>query len=422
MKRFQIIRIVITVLALGAPVAMQAAEMRVHVYPNYRVLDIEGVIEPGDYARFLKIAEESQGKLGGVYIFSPGGDFLEAIKIGKALRALELSSQVPQRGRDGRAVCEEFGESKPRQPENCTAASAGFFIHIGAVHRGGTYLAVHRPYFNPDQFKNLSQDEAQTTYAKLLEVARSYMNEMAIPIHVQEEVLNTPSDKARLLDEKTIQTHIWGTPAYRHEWMRAKCSTMNPSQVQRKAQLGSRLVTGASLGDRDSFDLRELQNQQDKDDRCEIDLIRESRRAAFTKFFGVPPSDVIKHNFSKWADAQKYLGRTFEDLVSEERFEADPELLGRSGLSKKATSTSPATSVMDEKHKKRFVSWISMTYSGPTEEFMQVLLETLTSAWGKPLSSSNSQRWSSKAFSAELRYETRGPTPAAMLTIEAINN
>lgn len=421
MKRVPLFRFVLAIFVVCVAVAAHAAEMRVHVVQNYRFMDIEGIIETGDYSRFLKIVEENQGKLGGVYLYSPGGDFLEAIKIGKALRALELSSQVPQRTRDGRAQCDEFGGSKPRLPENCTAASAAFFIHIGAVHRGGTYLAVHRPYFNPVQFKNLSQEEAQTAYAKLIELSRSYMNEMSIPAHVQEEVLNTPSDKARLLDEKTIQTHIWGTPAYRHEWLRAKCSTLSPAQVQRTAQLGSRLVAGSSLNQQDSIELRELQQQQDKDNRCEIDLVLESRKAAFTKFFGVPPSDVIKHNFSKWVDAPKYLGRTFEDLASEERFEPDLELLGRSSLSKKATSTSPETSVMDVKNKKRFVSWVSMTYPDPTDEFMKVLRETLTSAWGKPLQSDNTWRWSAKLFNAELRYENRGPTPAALFTVDAVN-
>ncbi|MCB1961095.1 MAG: hypothetical protein KDE68_11340 [Rhodocyclaceae bacterium] len=129
---------------------------------SYRAIVIEGNIEPGDFETFVRIAKENQGKVSDVYIFSPGGDFYEAMKIGRAMRALELSSQAPMRGPAGRPVCEDDGFGpKPKDPNNCTCASAGFFIHIGAIHRGGTYLAVHRPYFAKGKFGDLSQVDAQ---------------------------------------------------------------------------------------------------------------------------------------------------------------------------------------------------------------------------------------------------------------------
>ncbi len=219
--------LVVTVAFLSSTSEVQSAEMRLNVDGTYHSLDIEGRIESGDYERFVKIVRESQGNLSGIKLFSPGGDFMEAIKIGRTLRALELSSNVPNRGRDGRAICGEFPDKKPRDPANCTAASAAFFIHIGGMHRGGTYLAVHRPYFDPIRLKQISQSQAQAAYELLQKEARAYMSEMGLPPHIQEDVLNTPSDNLTFLDEKTIRTHIWGDLPYRHEWRKAKCSKID---------------------------------------------------------------------------------------------------------------------------------------------------------------------------------------------------
>src|ERR1035437_5931234 len=115
-----------------------AAEMRLLVRGNdYRSLIIEGEIESGDYEHFLKVVKDNQGKLADVYLLSPGGDFVEAMKIGRAMRALELGSMVPGRNSAGQPVC--YDDDVPRNPSNCTAASAAFFIHVGAVDRYGLY-------------------------------------------------------------------------------------------------------------------------------------------------------------------------------------------------------------------------------------------------------------------------------------------
>jgi len=407
-----------TVIATATLHASQAAEMRLNVMGSASFLDIEGVIEPGDYERFLRIAKDSQGKLVGVSLYSPGGDFLEAIKIGKALRALEISSQVPMRTRDGRAVCEKSAVSTLRNSENCTAASAAFFIHIGAIHRGGTYLAVHRPHFDPSKFRNLSQTEAQVAYGQLLSTAKDYMNEMAIPSHVQEEVLNTPSDKTVLLDERAIRTHIWGDLPHRYEWRRAKCSRMTPKQAQRYQELTQK----PRLDAHEREEWRALDGLNKEESRCEIALVTESRRVAYTKFFAISPSDVIGHDFSKWLAAPRYLGRTFEDVTSEERFEPGIGLAGSSVLEKQATSKSPATTLMDSKAKKRFVSWVSVYHEAPSEEFMETLRGKLTASWGKPSVYDETWHWNTGHFKAILEHHAKERTPFVTLVIEAVSN
>lgn len=395
-----------------------AAEFRLNVAGTYRSLDIEGPIEAGDYERFYRIAKENQGQLNGVHIYSPGGDFMEAIKIGRALRSLELSSQVPMRGRDGRPICDAPLGSKPRDPSNCIAASAAFFIHIGATHRGGTYLSVHRPYYDRKKFGTLTQNEADAAYANLLEEARSYMSEMGLPKQIQDEVLSTPSDKQLLLDERTIRTYIWGDLPSRDEWRRAKCTPMTANDTQILEAIGSRLVSGQKLTPAESEELSRLQPLSDQQLSCQVKLIEESRLVAYERFFGVKPTDIANHNFAKWADASRYLGRSFDEISSEERFEPGAPMLGISILERKATATSPSISLMDFGNKRKIVSWVGITYERPSEKFRQALQAELTQKWGKPLSDGTAQAWETKNFRGKLTFDSSAKRPSITLVIE----
>src|SRR5208282_1914877 len=69
-----------------------AADIRPLIYDTgeYREVVIEGTIEAGDFEKFIKIIRDNEGQISMVYIFSAGGDFYEAMKIGRAMRALEL--------------------------------------------------------------------------------------------------------------------------------------------------------------------------------------------------------------------------------------------------------------------------------------------------------------------------------------------
>jgi hypothetical protein len=187
------------------------------------VLVIEGAVAPGDLATFLRFVRDRQAAIADVYLFSPGGDFTEAMKIGRAMRALELSSHVPIRAASGAPSCEGLGV-RPERLANCTCVSACFFMHVGATHRGGSYLAVHRPYYPRGEFGRLPQRDAMKAFTTLMRTATEYMDEMDVPERVQEDVLGTPSDRTLVLDEATIRNHFQGDLPYRDEWIRDKCA------------------------------------------------------------------------------------------------------------------------------------------------------------------------------------------------------
>ena len=228
---------ILTAFLAFLPCSVFAADIEVitHGAGGYRSMNIEGPIESGDYDKFLALIKENKGTVGTVNLFSSGGEFYEAMKIGQAMRTLELASQVPQLSQSGEAVCSVGGLGpSPKDAKNCICASACFFIHIGAAHRGGTYLAVHRPYLDPAKFKDLTEAEAQKKFVALQEKAREYMAEMGVPKHIQEDVLGTPSDKILLLDEKTVKTYFWGKAPYLQEWFVAKCgSTTDMSRIEK---------------------------------------------------------------------------------------------------------------------------------------------------------------------------------------------
>jgi hypothetical protein len=400
-----------------------AAEMRLLVRDDYRSLVIEGPIESGDYAHFLKVVKDSQGKLTDVYLLSPGGDFVEAMKIGRALRALEMGSVVPGRNPAGQPVCgDEYSISAvPRDPANCTAASAAFFIHVGAVERSGLYLVVHRPSFAPEQFAKLTESQAQAAFDALQRDAHTYMTEMGVPPQVQEEVMGTPPDKGLVVDEKTVRNYFVGKIPYQEEWRHAKCAQLSPVETQRLDVLVAKMLAPGSLTSVEWAEYRPIQEKRDIETKCQVALRVQSRMAAYERFFGIAPSDVTNHNFRKWPDLSRYLGLTFEDVSGEERFTVGNSFMGTTSLDREATATSPAVVLVDSPDRKRYVTTAYAYQTDPSDAFIEHVRTSLTAEWGEPSSSSDTRKWvwNRKNFIGTLTLEKRGSGIILGLNVEA---
>ena len=271
-----------------------ADDMRPYISGGYRAVVIEGKIEPGDFATFSRILRENNGQVSTVFCFSPGGDFYEAMKIGRAMRALELNSVAPTQSASGRPVCD--APAKPNDPKNCTCASAGFFLHIGGEGKFGTYLAAHRPYFEKGRFGNLSEINAKAAFDALQSSARDYMTEMGVPPHVQEEVLGTPSDRNLFLDERTIKTYFSGDLPYHREWLANRCGALSSSEKQRSNVYSARLRVGGKLSafstdERSDFDA--LQEKEHAERKCVIAVTDQSRLAAYERYFHEKPNAAL---------------------------------------------------------------------------------------------------------------------------------
>jgi len=266
---------------------VKAADIFLTDLSSYSVINIEGAIEPGDYTRFISLVEQGSGNVSSVIVRSPGGDFLESLRIGRALRSLQISSLAPMQGPDGEPVCNDtLPTEKPRDPANCTLASAAFFIHVGATFRGGTYLAVHRPIFDPSLFGQLSEADAVRAYRELAEMSREYLTEMGVPNFIIEEVMNTPSDRIRVLSEDLVRTHFWGHTAARGEWLRARCNTFSALEEAEYARLTEQFRRMGTQTPDDIFHRYLAFSDRYSGDRdCMISIGRSLRQAAFNDFF-----------------------------------------------------------------------------------------------------------------------------------------
>lgn len=421
---------VLTLAGLLATSAQNA--MAADIYPlihgtgSFRQMVIEGTIEPGDFDRFIKIVKENQGQMSGVYLFSAGGDFDEGMKIGRAMRALELSSTVPMRDeRTGRPVCNEEGEfsPKPKDPKNCIAASAAFFIHIGSIHRAGNFLAVHRPYYAPNsKFGSLPEAEAKQAFDALQDRARTYMQEMGVPAHVIEDVVGTSSDKAMVLDDKTVKTYFWTEIPSRYEWAKSRCYKMTPDEEARLDGYYQALLKKRDV--QKPVDLDELTAKEKQQRDCHVKLIQESRLAAYEKYFGKKPSDALSHNFLKWSEAAKYLGRDYNDILSEEKFE-ESKMGDVSFLQRPATATAPMIMLSDEAPlKRRIVTTVALGGTpNPSPDYIQQLVKSLTGAWGVSTGGNGKDVWiwDKAGFKAKLTKMTPVEGPLWSLRIDANN-
>jgi len=283
------------VLWLTLPISATAA----NIWPSnekngyFRGIVIEGEIKFGDFDRFLDLIKTNHGQVNSIYLYSSGGDFYEAMKIGQAIRELELHSQVPMKGENNYPDCQESKWSYvplPKNKKNCSCASACFFIHIGGISRGGTYLAVHRPYFATNKFGELSVVEAKKEFDTLQNSARKYMGTMNVPEHIQEDVLGTPSDRILILSDKTIKTYFWLDLPYRHEWLMNKCSRLSSDEKSRFEAYKKKVsrLRNPSARDFSKSDLNDyvtLSDKQMEEVECVSSVVKESRIKAYKRYF-----------------------------------------------------------------------------------------------------------------------------------------
>ena len=393
---------------LGLLSAAYSADVYPYISGDYRIAVIEGEIEKGDYEKFIELIWENQGEINGVALFSPGGDFREAMKLGRAFRELQLTSSVPSKEADGLPSC-EWSSSPPRDPENCTCASACFFAHVGGVHRSGTYLAVHRPYFDPSAYAELPRDEAQSAFDRLQEEAKAYMDEMDVPTKVQEDILDTPADKILVLDEQTVRTHFLFEIPYLYEWLDGRCHQLSTEKESVLGSLRDRLISG-KITDIERVFLEELEQREEEESSCRIKERRDARLEAFRAFFATDPSDHAVHEFGAWIAALALMGKPFDELTSIGFVEGET-WSGTTTMTRSAQSKEPLVIVSDgHSTTLRTVSTVSvLSHPQPSEEFVLKVLGAMRSAIGPEMSASTDGPvvWEVDGFSITL--EMRGP-------------
>ncbi|TXI34594.1 MAG: hypothetical protein E6Q69_03605 [Aquipseudomonas alcaligenes] len=176
---------------------------------------IEGPIVAGDFDKFEYMILNSEAEH--VFLASPGGNLLEAMKIGELIRKMKLSVVAPEENQEVWSIM-----VRVRDPANNVCASACFFIYAGGVNRSGEVLGIHRPRITDDALRSASLDQAASGLASINEVASAYLRKMGIPYSVIDKMNSVNPEDMHWLSEEDFRSLSGYIPEYQ-DWLDAKC-------------------------------------------------------------------------------------------------------------------------------------------------------------------------------------------------------
>ena len=175
--------------------AGRAAELRYTTFdPNDAnsgpAVILSGEIRKGDYQAILRFARKDPIRFNGsvMILASPGGDLLEAIRIGgfikKTYQNVFVNSHIGK------------------------CASACFLIYVAAVDRSAIVpgLGIHRPYFAPSEFEKMPLREAEQKHRRLMDAVRKYLEDQQVPQYLIERMFSLASTEIYWLNYDDISS------------------------------------------------------------------------------------------------------------------------------------------------------------------------------------------------------------------------
>jgi hypothetical protein len=214
---------------------------------------LEGKIEIGDYDKLLKITDKDCGDYNsctsGIFLASPGGDLVEAIKIGRLVRNLRLETHVPSDvppvpgdllfpdrqkieaiQRKSEADLKDFKAILKDAKANYMCASACFFIFVAGIDRERDVwppvLGIHRPYFSDANLKTLGGNQVIAAAGQLRKVVEEYLKEMGVPAKYTDLMFSIPKDQVRFISEDDFEADFEGYIPELRDWLDAKCNKL----------------------------------------------------------------------------------------------------------------------------------------------------------------------------------------------------
>jgi hypothetical protein len=189
---------------------------------------LEGKIEAGDYEKFRAFMLGENGSVQ-VFLASPGGDLVEAMKIGRLVRKLKLGTVIPSSGNLGDDIRDKLiARHGLKDSQNFTCASACFFIFVAGIHRrsdfiGAPILGIHRPYFSEADLRELSSDEAILAANGARRAVESYMKELGVPSKYVEQMFSISKEQIRWIGQEEFDSDFDGFISELKDWVDAKC-------------------------------------------------------------------------------------------------------------------------------------------------------------------------------------------------------
>jgi hypothetical protein len=259
---------------------------------------VEGEIVPGDFDRLKAVLRDKGPFTVAVHLYSPGGDAREAMKIGRMLHALKVTTEAPldtaeDIGGEWKSVA-DCPFTKPKKPENCVCLSACFLAWIAGINREGGQLGVHRPRFNEQYFASLSVMAAKTEYNKMMTNVENYLNEYMVPQEIKEKMMMTPSHEIYTFNPLQFTGFV---PAY-DELLSARCGAFSKKLEGRWFLLLTKRRQHRISTD-ELIELEELDKQRKKVTKCRAFEHIKMEIDAFSKYFGIDYLSRIRSGAKK---------------------------------------------------------------------------------------------------------------------------
>ena len=139
----------------------------------------------------------------------------------------------------GKSIREMFikTDASVSDNEKIACASACFFIWVSGIerdvefHDGHRYLGVHRLYFDPAEYKNLSATEAEKRYSKAKNTAEKYLQNMGVPDNLIHKSFTVSSKDVYFLTEDEINL-LTGTAPFYDELLISRCGSHDEKEEE----------------------------------------------------------------------------------------------------------------------------------------------------------------------------------------------
>lgn len=214
----KILRCIASLMLLAAAIpSANAMDMELVHTPDFSKYHIvlSGEIKSGDYKKlevmYLRPIRGPQDlpvafwMTAPIHLDSKGGNVDEALKMAELINKLSRTVVVNE-------IC----------ASSCSLLfMAGASRHVGETGR----IGLHRIYFNPEYYQNISISKAKHLYEKNEELFKQRMLKYGLPQSLFERMMRTSSDSIYWLSKSDIDSvGMW--PPYMEERLIAKCGAL----------------------------------------------------------------------------------------------------------------------------------------------------------------------------------------------------
>ena len=221
-----------------------------------------------------------------IYLASPGGNLLEAMKIGHLVRALSLETHVPS---DIPSLHRKEYLSILSDPQaDFMCASACFFIFVAGISRErdiyDPILGIHRPYLSDDELRKLGAREAMASGAEIRTVVEGYLKEMGVGSKYVDLMFSTPKDQVRFVDDDSFKTDFEGNIPQLEDWLDATCGKISDDEGRSVKVISRKKTNGQQLTSLEQSIYQMITDKTNRVGECHSQQLQQLRREGWLKF------------------------------------------------------------------------------------------------------------------------------------------